>query len=131
MNKQDTATAHEPEVIEDDDWLYWRIHETHVRPDGTVTRGVFYMRGNKPDPHISVGLARLTPPLETLQRGLSSGRWGVVKLAARTPRAEGFTVRHQPELENYAHAKIEGNNDRAKCTRLAEGTIVVLAPQPV
>ena len=131
MNKQDTATAHEPEVIGDDDWLYRRIHETHVRPDGTVTRGVFYMRGNRPDPHISVDVARLTTPMETLQRGPSRGEWGVAQLAARTPRAEGFTVRHQPEPENYAHAKIEGDNDRAKCTRLAEGTIVVLEPQPV
>ena len=131
MNKQDVATAHEPEVIADDDWLYRRIHEPHVRPDGTVTRGVFYRRGNKPDPYISVDMARLTTPMETLQRGPPHGRWGVAELAARTPRAEGFTVRHQPEPENYAHAKIEGDNTKAKCTRLAEGTRVVLVPQQV
>ena len=125
------ATAQEPEVIVDDDRLNRRIHETHVRPEGTITRGVFYMRGNRPDPHISVDLARLTTPMETLQRGPSSGVWGVAELVARTPRALGLTVRHQPEPENYAHAKIEGDNDRAKCTRLAEGTRVVLAPQPV
>ncbi len=131
MNKQDTASAQEPEVIADGDWLYRRIHESHVRPDGTVTRGVFYTRGNKPDPYISVDVARLTTPMETLQRGPSSGIWGVARLAAKTPRAEGFTVRHQPEPENYAHAKIEGDNTKAKCTRRAAGTTVVLAPQPV
>ena len=66
----------------------------------------FKVRG-RPDPQISVDLARLTTPQATLVRAPRPG-FGLGVLVARDPRSLGLTVRHHPLPDNAAHSLIEG-----------------------
>ncbi len=112
--------------IDNDDQLYRRlITRDHINPDGSVNSAAFKGRNWKPDPHISVDLAKLTTPEKCLAYPGRPG-FSVGMLVARVPRSLGFTVRHAPEPDNYAHSLIEGNNDRKKCRLLAEATTVIL-----
>jgi hypothetical protein len=120
--------AEAPEEIGGDDELYRRLAPGHLNPDGTVNSAAFKVRG-RPDPRISVDLARLTTPEEVLARASRPG-FGLGVLAARVPRSLGFTVRPDPLPDNLAHALIEGENDRAKCRLLARATRVLVLPQP-
>ena len=112
--------------IDNDDQLYRRlIIRDHINPDGSVNSAAFKGRNWKPDPHISVDLAKLTTPEKCLAYPGRPG-FSVGMLVARVPRSLGFTVRHAPEPDNYAHSLIEGNNERKKCRLLAEATTVIL-----
>src|SRR5215211_4385615 len=98
----------EPEPIVDDDWLYRRLAVHNVRQsDGTVHYNTFMRnadpRGRKkePDPDVSVDLARLTTPEQSLT---TAGRLdqGIGAIQAGYPRslAPGQTdVVHTPVLE--------------------------------
>ncbi|MBO1347137.1 MAG: hypothetical protein EBE86_006960 [Hormoscilla sp. GUM202] len=115
-----------PEEIVDNDQLYRRLVSFHVNPDGTVNSAAFKRRG-KPDNSISVDLARLTTPQETLERSGKEG-FGLGVLVAIEPRSQGFDVRHDPLPDNPAHSLIEGENNKRKCRLLAEATTVIVPP---
>src|SRR4051812_3619333 len=127
----------ETESITDDDWVYRRLAVHNIRQsDGSVHYNAFIRnsdpRGRKrePDPDVSVDLARLTTPEQSLAR---AGRpdHGIGALQAGYPRslAPGLIeVVHTPVLEpaerrNPAHASIRGNEgDGAldRCSLMAD-----------
>lgn len=127
--------------ITNDDDLYRRFADSHIRRDGTLAPTAFMLSSRSkgpsiPDPKVSVDLARLTPEPElTLKRAGKpdepEGRpkQGVAAIKARVPRGDGLRVRHDPreasteEKENPAHSLIVGNTgERAleRCDKLAE-----------
>lgn len=129
-------------TIADSDELYRRFAANHLRRDGTLAPTAF-MKGSTskgngvPDPQISVDLAKLTTPEQSLR---CAGRvdepegrpnLGIAVVVARIPRGPdlSLSVRHAPQAagpetkENFAHSLIEGNVGEqalAKCDRLAE-----------
>lgn len=115
-------------VIQDDDLLYRRLHHTHVYEDGSV-KSIAYMFNSKPDPEVSVDLARLTTPEESAGRGKPGT--GLGEIITRVPRTLGFNVEHRPIAGNPAHAQIEGQNTKALCRQLAEATRVIITPQKI
>jgi len=111
-----------PVQISDGDFLYRRLApgSSHINPDGTVASNAF-KRDGRPDPEISVDLARLTTETEALARAPSSQfRLGV--LEAGEVRALGLTLVHAPTEDNPSHSLILGNNSKATCRLLAELT---------
>lgn len=115
-------------TILDDDSLYRRLHHTQVYEDGSV-KSIAYMFNSKPDPEVSVDLARLTTPEESVGRGKPGT--GLGEIVTRVPRALGFNVEHRPIPENPAHAQIEGQSTKALCRQLADATRVIITPQKV
>ena len=114
--------------IEDHDELYRRIHRTQFSRDGEVTPAAFITNW-RPDNQVSVDLARLTTPDETLKRGPQDvTHYGLGVLIAGYPRSLAFVVRHFPSPANYAHSLIEGGNSRKKCLLLAEHTKPIRYP---
>lgn len=126
--------ADPPQVfsIGDDEELYRRIVSFHLYPDGTINSAAFKLRSGKPDPHLSVELARLTTPQECAQRPGRPG-FGVAALRAQVPRSLGLRVRHDPcppqDPTNDAHALIEGNTSKENCRRLAAAASVLIKPK--
>lgn len=110
--------------IDDRDEVYRRLAVSgHFYSDGSVNSNAYKLNG-KPDPEISVDLARLSTPQESLSRAQQAGfRLGVLRVAEL--RALGLTVRHDPTPENPAHCVIEGNSSKAICRELAQKTVVV------
>jgi len=80
-----------------------------------------YKLNGKPDPSISVDLAKLTTLEESIARGRRDDTL-VRVLKVREVKALGLTIRHDPDDENPAHALIEGNQTKAMCKALAEIT---------
>lgn len=117
----------ELEQIADDDVLYFRIVGYAIKEDGSVASGAYKIR-KKPNNEISVDLARLTSVADCRLRGGPS--FGIGSLLTRLPRSLGFTVRHDPLPDNYAHVLAEGENTKEKCRVLAEGTTLILHPEP-
>lgn len=117
----------EPIVIADEDPLNRRIHRDHLRRNGTLSSAAFKKRGT-PLTEISVDVARLTTIEDTIARGGAAGSFGVAQLLARVPRSLAFEVRHTPEVNNFSHALIVGENNDERCTLLAEASAVVRRP---
>jgi hypothetical protein len=121
--------ADPPQVLSigDDEELYRRIVSFHLNSDGSINSAAFKLRG-KPDPHLSVELARLTTPQECALRPGRPG-FGVAVLEAQVPRSLGLRVRHDPcppeDPANYAHALIEGNSSKENCRRLAAASVLI------
>lgn len=115
------------EEVAETDLVYRRLAPDQVAPNGVVLSHAFKLRG-KPDPSVSVDLARLTTPDETAGRGLKPG-FGVGYLTAGHVRALGFTIRHDPVEGNKAHALIEGATTRLHCHLLAEATTLLIPPR--
>lgn len=105
-------------AIEDDDWLYRRVPSYYVNP-GRISSAAFKTKKKHPDNELSVDLAKMISPKESLRRAGVPHFW-VIELRAAEPRRLGFTVRHDPVVGNDAHALIEGENSMEKCERLAE-----------
>lgn len=112
--------------VEGDDELYRRIVSFHLYDDGTVNPAAFRLRG-KPDPSLSVEHAKLTTARECADRPGRPG-FGVAALKASVPLALGLKVQHAPEPGNYAHALIEGNDNKANTHRLALASRVIIPP---
>jgi hypothetical protein len=112
-------------AVADADELYRRIVHYFVLDDGRVSSAAFKDRRGKPDPSISVDIARLTTPEACLAHAPNAS-FRLGGLLAAAPRALGFDVRHDPEPDNYSHALILGDNSAAKCRRLAEQTRLLL-----
>lgn len=115
--------------INDDDLLYRRFHYKSLWSDGSITN-VAYMRpkSTTPDPEISVNLARLTTPTQTLE-AVSKSLFGLGELKVGDVRKLGFRVRYDPMPDNDAHCIIEGAKTEEDCDRLAEITRVHTPPQ--
>ena len=113
--------------IEDDDDLYRRIHRTQLKNEEVLPAA--FVTNRQPDNSISVDLARLTTPDETLSRGRKcKSEYGLGVLCAQYPRTLGFTVRHRPSHDNHAHTLVEGQNTRTKCHLLARATSLLRRP---
>jgi len=91
-----------------DDALYRRLSPDHVK-DGTVVSNAYNRRG-KPDPEISVGLARQITPEAMLRERPD---FGVGLLPAHVPLDLGLVVRHDPLPDWPAHALILNPGDPA------------------
>jgi hypothetical protein len=115
--------------IADDDTLYRRLAPNghHTKPDGSVSSNAYKLNG-RPDPAISVDLARLSSPEESAARALRPG-YGIGAITARSAKDLGLVVRHDPTPENPSHSIIEGNKSKENCTKLAERTNVVIEPE--
>jgi hypothetical protein len=107
-------------AIDDDDRLYRRMVPDHFHEDGSVKSNAYKLNG-KPDPSISVDLARLTTPEESIARGQRQGTQ-VGVLTVREIKALGLTVRHDPTNENPSHCLIEGNAKKETCKALGQMT---------
>jgi hypothetical protein len=122
------------ERILDEDELYRRLPLISLNSDGTVNSAAFKLRG-KPDPNISVDLARLTTPQESLNRVVNPNNFRLGAFLANTPRNLGLTVIHDPLNDNYAHSLIQDNentqNSKVICRLLAESTKVIFPPDEV
>ena len=114
----------EPQEIHGSDDLYRRIAPDHVNPDGTINSGAFKTR---PPEGISVNLARLTTPEETLRRRPT---FGLGNLKAAIPIGLGLSVRHAPVPDNDAHSLIEGQTTRAIRHEMAEAADLLISPDP-
>ena len=115
------------ERIGDDEALYRRLVRFHINADGSVNSAAFKMRGDKPDPEISVDWSRLSTPEETLKRSGRPGL-GVGSLQAGTPRTLGLSVCHRPLPDNPAHSVIIGCSTKAQCRQLADAMRLLIMP---
>jgi hypothetical protein len=118
----------EPEEIADADWLYRRLAIHNIRrSDGSVHYNTFLRnsdpRGRKkePDPDVSVDLARLTTPEQSLAAAGKPDQ-GIGAIQAGFPRGLGLEVVHIPireprELRNLSHSSIRGNEGEAALDR--------------
>ena len=107
-----------PIQLVDADLLYRRLALSgHFAPDGNVASNAF-KRDGRPDPEISVDLARLSTVEASLAR---AGRPGFClgELKVGEVRALGLNVTHEPTDENPSHTCIRGNTRRETCTKLA------------
>lgn len=105
--------------IADPDELYRLIYPPYVK-DGHISPKAFFLSG-KPDPNVSVNLARLTTVADTLASRAGRGHYLGV-LVARYPRRLGLTVEHDPLPNNRSHSLIKGNNSLQISNELAHAT---------
>lgn len=116
------------ERIEREDKLYRRLAPSQIDSDGTVNSAAFKLN-SKPDPSLSVDLARLTTPSESLGRARNpNARLG--ELAARVPMDLALEVLHNPVEGNPSHSLIEGVSSKAQCRLLAKSTAVLGVVHP-
>ncbi len=124
--------------IDDDDLLYRRVPPHHFRRDGRISPGTYARTESqgpgqprivKPDTEISVDLARFITPEETVAAGHSpEAKYGLGVLKVGDVRKLGFTVRHQPTKNNYAHCVIEGVESEIDRTKLRDITRIIIRP---
>lgn len=114
--------------IADEDRLYRRLAPNHLNPDGSVNSNAFKLNG-KPDPQISVDIARLTSPEQSVARSRNSN-CRLSMLIVGEVRSLGLGVLHRPTDENYAHGVILGNATKATCRQLAERAVVLAVAAP-
>ncbi len=107
-------------AIDDDDRLYRRLVPDHFYEDGSVKSNAYKLNG-KPDPSISVDLAKLTTLDQSIVRGRRDDTQ-VGVLTVREVKKLGLTIRHVPTDENPSHCLIEGNTNKAACQDLARMT---------
>jgi hypothetical protein len=100
--------------ISDEDLLYRRVHPNHLKKDGSVSTAAFK------DPELSVDLASLTTPTESLRRA-KSDHYGLAKLVVREVRAISVPqiVIHWPEILNYSHSLVNGRKPHSAAKQLA------------
>ncbi len=111
--------------IEDSDWLFRRLHPACFKKNGALSSTTFKLNGF-PEREISVDLARLTNPMESVHRAPRAG-FRLGQLQARGPRQLGFKVIHdplrypeKPECDNESHSLIKGENTMELCRELAK-----------
>lgn len=116
--------------IEDSDWLFRRLHADCFKKNGTLTSATFKLNGF-PENDISVDLARLTTPRESVNRAGKPG-FRLGRLQAMGPRQLGFNVVHDPqrfpdapELNNESHSRITGENTSERCRELTKLVTIV------
>ena len=90
-----------------------------------MNSNAFKLHG-KPDPEISVDLARLTTEQESLARAKNpmQTKLGLL-LTGHITAIEKMSVHHKPISDNPSHSVILGNDSKQKCYLLAEKTKVL------
>jgi hypothetical protein len=120
------SSSNQPIEIGGDDLLYRRLGPDHVNADGTVNSNAFKLHG-RPDPEISVDLARLTTPEQSLSRA-PNDRFRLGVMQAGAVRELKLVVRHKPIDDNESHSVIEGAKSKKECRLLAEITSLMTVP---
>ena len=88
--------------LANEDLLWRRIHPNHVRSDMTVKSVAFN------HPEMSVDVARLQRDMSiTLAKGA-----GVAEFQVSVARDLSQEVRHDPDVDNHAHALVIGDKPR-------------------
>ena len=98
------------EEIADVDDLYRRIHPLQVKEDGSLSSAAFK------DAEMSVDVARLTTPQQSLSGYVSHGLVSITAGHARSLRQEVF---HAPLETNPAHALVKGRKTDSIAKNLA------------
>jgi hypothetical protein len=103
--------------------LYRLVSPDYIEPDGHVNLFAYcYRKSRKPDPAVSVDLARLVDkPEDTLIRSRLEGT-RIGELSAVVPFGMGLTVTHCPAFDNWAHTEIRGARTQAECEQMARAT---------
>jgi hypothetical protein len=109
-------------LISDDDLRYRRLAPGHA-DDFVANSGAY--SGNGGLPEVSVNLARLTTPEETLK---SRPDFGLGELKYGDVIAAGFEVEWDPVEGNQAHCLIRGDATKTNSRALAKMTRVVKMP---
>lgn len=104
-------------TIADEDIVYRRLHQNCFKQNGAVSSAAF-KTNSRPDNQISVDLARLTTPEESVSRKSRSG-FRLGELEAGGPRQLGFDVIYDRKPDNSAHSLIVGENSANLCKQLA------------
>jgi hypothetical protein len=122
-----------PEQVGIEDNLYRRIVPDNVT-NGELNAGAFSLRSG--EDALSVDIARLTSAEECLAR---AGRpdVGIAVLGVGDVVALGLIVEHDPVVgdsssgipDNYAHARITGDNSRAIRGKLAKAAVILVMPE--
>lgn len=114
-------------TIEPEDVLYRRLHASAVDGD-RVTRAAFMTNG-KYDRELSVQIAKLlNSPHECLH---DRPHFGVGAITVADVLALGFTVVHDPQPDDSAHALVIGENSKQEARALARSTIILIPPRGV
>jgi hypothetical protein len=109
--------------------LLRRVREDDLNDDRSVRSTAFYGADWKPDPSISVDLARLTTPQDSIARANKPDLdLGVVGLVAAVPLGMDLSIRRDPQPGNDAHCLIEGVSTRDQCRHLARACRLVYRP---
>lgn len=82
------------------------------------------MTNSVPDNEISVDLANLTTPEESVNRSRKPG-FQLGQMQAVGPRDLGLEVEHDPLEDNPSHSLIRGANSKKRCKDLARLVIVM------
>jgi hypothetical protein len=106
----------------DDDLLYRRLSPGQA--DDFVANSAAFS-GNGGLPEVSVNLARMTTPEETLK---SRPEFGLGELRYKDVIAAGFEVEWDPVEGNQAHCLIRGESTKANSRILAKITRVIRMP---
>jgi hypothetical protein len=114
-----------PEIIEDKDDLYRRVHFMTIKDNGDVSSAAF--QNQKGTDEMSVDLGRLTTPQATT---LGDPSYGVASLKAGLARSLGQDVFHHPEGGNCAHSTVKGHKPPPIRKQLRDGSKLVLSPGP-
>ena len=108
--------------IEDEDFLYRRLSiKGHLNPDQSVNSNA-YKKDGRPDAEVSVDLSTLSTIRESLDRAPDTTEFTIGIIQAKSVRALGLEVVHQPTEANPAHSVILGNKSKANCRDLAKAT---------
>jgi hypothetical protein len=119
--------VHEQVTIEDSDELYRLIYPDYFKL-GHVSDSA-YKSSKKPDPEISVYVAKMTSVGDVLATRAGKGHYLGVMIA-RCPRELGLTIEYAPEpgseqgTPDRAHALILGVATMTMCNQLAFCTCV-------
>jgi hypothetical protein len=114
------------EEIDREDLLNRRVLRCYIKSNGGISSAAFKDR-KKPDPELSVDLARLATPERTLSYCPGRGM-GVVQVSASVPLDMGLTVEHCPVPDNDAHCLVKGMTEKRQCQVLAEKATIVIPP---
>jgi hypothetical protein len=107
-----------------EDRLYRRLHVSAVHA-GRVNRLAF-MTGGEYDVEISVDLVKLRASPDDCIRDKPD--FGVGVLSVADVISLGFSVRHDPQEDNFAHTLILGENNKQIASMLAMITEIVIFP---
>lgn len=102
------------EEIPGQDFLYLRIHEANLYPDGTPNPGAFRNRPDKLKDGMSTDWDKYSNPAQTRDRAHEPYKNKVVKMNVGEVRLiPQQIVKHTPDLENHnrAHTDVFGPKD--------------------
>jgi hypothetical protein len=117
-------TNMEIETIFDNDELYRRITEKHIKEDGCISSAAFQNTSNTDE--MSVDLAKITTIEKTT---LNNPKYGVASLMAIGARNLDQKVFHSPEQDNPAHSTVKGRKNARIKKALAKVATLIHFPE--